>query len=183
MRPETPTASEGIGLRAPLHEQSAEKNDLVRKIRPWQYVVIFICACGIVIARRPDAIFNAQFFAEDGVNWFADAYNRGWWTALFIPNVGYYQTFARLAASFALLVPFSTAPLVLNSIAIAVQAIPVNLMLCTRSSEWGNLQTRAVLAALYLALPASVEIHAGITNSQWILALIALLLLVARVPR
>jgi hypothetical protein len=177
MEPHKSIATEDAGPRISFQEDSAENNSPIRSIQPWQYVLIFIFACGIVIARRPDAIFHAQFFAEDGAVWFADAYNQGWWTALFIAHVGYYQTFARLGAAVALLVPFSMAPLVLNLIAIAVRAVPVNLILSSRSAEWGNLRTRVVLAALYLALPNSLEVDAGITNSQWILALSALLLL------
>ena len=40
-------------------------------------VAVFLFACAVVIARRPDAVFHAQFFAEDGRIWFADAYNLG----------------------------------------------------------------------------------------------------------
>jgi len=143
---------------------------------------IFIFACIMVIARRPDAVFHAQFYAEDGRYWFANAYNLGWWHALLVTRGGYLQTFPRLGAAIALLVPFSIAPLVLNLIAIAVQAIPVNILLSARSAEWGNLRFRAVLAAFYLALPNTLEISAGITESQWILALCAFLLLVALRP-
>jgi hypothetical protein len=176
-------ATEGIRSRAPFQQHAVKQNVLAGKIQPWQYVVIFLFACGVVIARRPDAIFHAQFFAEDGTVWFADAYNQGWWTAFFIAHAGYYHTFPRLGAAFALLVPFSMAPLALNCIAIGLQAVPVNLMLSTRSAEWGGLRTRVVLAALYLALPNTREINAGITDSQWVLALSAFLLLVASVPR
>lgn len=50
----------------------------------------------IVISRRPDAVTNAQFWAEDGKYWFAAAYNHGAqalppgvtaWTALTTSNV------------------------------------------------------------------------------------------------
>src|SRR5438552_16115464 len=41
------------------------------------HVVILIAAFLIVFSRRPDAILNAQFFAEDGPRWYADAYQFG----------------------------------------------------------------------------------------------------------
>ena len=41
-----------------------------------------------------------------------------------------------LAAALALLVPLASAPLVTNLIALAFQALPVNLLLSHRSSEW-----------------------------------------------
>jgi hypothetical protein len=146
-------------------------------------VAIFLFACAVIVARRPDAIFNAQFFAEDGRFWFADAYNLGWLHALFLPRGGYLQTFPRLGAALALLVPFVFAPLVLNVIAIAVQALPVNLLLSSRSAAWGGLRFRAILAVIYLVLPNNEEMSGGITESQWILALCAFMLLVASPPR
>jgi hypothetical protein len=152
-------------------------------LRPWQLAAAFMLACFILISRRPDAIFHAQFWAEDGSAWFADAYNLGWWQALLHAKDGYFQTFPRLGASLALLVPLSLAPLVLNLIATAAQALPVNLMLSSRSSAWGSLRFRALLAAVYLALPNSTELSATITNSQWILTLCVFLLLAASTPK
>ena len=153
------------------------------EVRAWQHGAAFLFACAILFARRPDAILNPQFRAEDGRVWFADAYNLGWWPALFQAHTGYFQTLPRLGASLALLVPLALAPLVLNLIAIAVQALPVNLLLSSRSHAWGNLRFRALLAGLYLALPNCAELSCGITESQWLLAFCAFLLLVASTPR
>jgi hypothetical protein len=152
-------------------------------LQPWQQVAIFLFACAIVISRRPDAVFHPQFFAEDGHIWFADAYNYGWFAALFRTQDGYLQTLPRLGAALALLVPLSFVPLTLNLICIVIQALPANLLLLTRSSAWGNLRTRALLAAIYLALPNCFELSFGITESQWPFALCAFLLLVAGVPQ
>ena len=150
---------------------------------PWQHGAAFLLACAILISRRPDAILHAQFFAEDGHVWYADAYNFGWWHALFQAHTGYYQTLPRLGASFALLVPLAFAPLVLNLIAIAVMAMPVNILLSSRSVAWGSLRSRALLAGVFLVLPNCTEISYGITESQWLLALSAFLILVASTPR
>jgi hypothetical protein len=152
-------------------------------LRLWQHCAVFLLACALIVSRRPDAVFHAQFWAEDGRYFFADAYNVGWWAAIFRAYGGYFHALPRLGAAFALLVPFSLAPLVLNLIAIAAQALPVNLMLSARSSLWGSLRYRILLAAIYLALPNCNELFANITNSQCLLALSAFLLLVASTPR
>lgn len=152
-------------------------------LRPWQQIAIFLFACAVLVTRRPDAIFHAQFWAEDGHVWFADAYNFGGWTVLFRAQDGYFQALPRLAASLALLAPLTLAPLVLNLAAIAVQALPVNLLLCARSSAWGILRFRALLAGIYLALPNCREMDAIITSSQWLLTLSAFLLLAASTPK
>ncbi len=148
----------------------------------WQHGAVFLMACAVIVARRPDAIFHAQFWAEDGHVWFADAYNFGW-PALIGTYNGYFHAVPRLGASLALLVPLSLAPLVLNLIAIAIQALPVNLLLIARSSMWGSLGFRASMAVLYLVLPNSAEIRYGITESQWALALCAFLVVVSDAPK
>ena len=151
-------------------------------IRPWQHLPLFLLACAVLISRRPDAILHARFYAEDGHVWFADAYNLGWWGALFRAQDGYFQTFPRLAGALALLVPLTLAPLVLNLAALAVQALPVNLLLWSRGSAWGSLRFRFLLAAVYLALPNTREMILVVTSSQWVLALCAFLVLASSPP-
>lgn len=145
----------------------------------WQQGLVFLAACAVLVTRRPDAIFHAQFWAEDGHVFFADAYNLGWWTAIFRAYDGYFHLAPRLAASVALLVPLRMAPLTTNLIAIGIQALPVNLLLGARSAAWGSLRYRFWLSAIFLALPNCSEISFGITNSQWLIALSAFLLIVA----
>jgi hypothetical protein len=149
----------------------------------WQHGAVFVLACLLVISRRPDAVLHAQFCSEDGRNFFADAYNLGGWQALLHTYAGYLHTVPRMAAGLALLVPLTMAPLVTNVIAILVQAVPVNLLLCARSAAWGSLRYRALMAAAYLALADNAEVTFGITQANWILALGSILLLVAALPR
>jgi hypothetical protein len=149
----------------------------------WRGVAIYLLAFSVVIARRPDAVFHAQFYAEDGSIWFADAYNYGWWRVLFSPYEGYLHVVPRAAAAIALLVPLSRAALVENLIAIAIQALPVSLLLLSRSAPWGSFRFRTLLASLYLFLPNIREMVGTVTESQWIIGLIALLLLVALPPQ
>jgi hypothetical protein len=145
----------------------------------WQHAAIFLFACAVLVTRRPDAILDPQFWAEDGTIFFSQAYNLGWFHALFHAYAGYFHAIPRLAASLALLAPLSIAPLVTNLIAIGLWALPVNLLLSARSAAWGSLQYRGLLACSYLALPNCAEVGYGVTNSQWLVALSAFLLLVA----
>jgi hypothetical protein len=158
-----------------IHTQSKESHG----IRPWHHVVIFLLSCTVVVSRRPDAILHAQFYAEDGHVWFADAYNLGWWHALLRTWASCFQTMPRLGASLALLAPVVYAPFVLNLIAVAFQAFPANLLLSSRSAPWGSLRFRILLAILYLALPNTTEVNTGITDAQWPLALSAFLVIAA----
>jgi hypothetical protein len=169
-------------MRAGVHPQ-VERQPREYELKAWHHGVIFLLACAVIISRRPDAVLNAQFWAEDGHVFFADAYNFGWWHALFRTYAGYFHAFPRLGAALSLLAPLALAPLVLNLVAICVEVLPVSILLSSRSSAWGSLAFRSILAGAYLALPNSFEMHALITDSQWLLALAAFLLLVARKPR
>ncbi|MGD0632451.1 MAG: hypothetical protein ABR987_24265, partial [Terracidiphilus sp.] len=152
-------------------------------LKSWQHLAIFLFACAVQIARKPDAVLHAQFYGEDGHVWFADAYNLGWAPALLHTWSGYFQTFPRIAAAFALLLPLARVPMFFNLIAILVQALPVCLLLSSRSAGWGSLKFRAMLAGIYLLLPNSEQMSCGITESLWFLALCAFLVLVASAPK
>ncbi|MGA9966618.1 MAG: hypothetical protein WBQ10_15585 [Terriglobales bacterium] len=140
--------------------------------------IVFLISFLIVWSRRPDAILNAQFFAEDGAVFYRAAYEMGFRSFPVIYG-GYVHLLLRLVAMLALLVPFSLAPLVMNLCAIVVQILPVNIFLSSRFSYIG-LGVRLLGSFLYLALPNSYEIHANITNGQWHLTLAACLLLLAQ---
>ena len=91
----------------------------------------------------------------------------------------YLQTFPKLVAALALTVPLAYAPLLFNLIAIAVQALPAAYLLSLRLATIWSFRTRLLLALVCVGLPNSQEIHANITNSQWHLALLGLLIILA----
>jgi hypothetical protein len=141
------------------------------------HLLVFLTAAAIVVSRRPDALFNAQFFAEDGAVWFPDAYNFGF-RCLVLTNGGYLHTLTRLIALLSVLFPFIAAPVVMNLCALFVQVLPANLFLSDRFSQI-PMVWRLLWAFLYVALPDSFEIDANITTIQWHLALTACLVLFA----
>jgi len=145
------------------------------------HMIIFTVAALIVCSRRPDAVRNAQFWAEDGANWYADAYNLGL-RSLWMSQAGYLHTLARLIALLALLVPCSFAPLLINLSAIVVQVLPANVFL---SSRFSNLAfSRRLLASfVYLGLPNTFEINANLATIQWHMVLLARLVLLAQPPK
>lgn len=146
-------------------------------------VLVFLFFAAVVVSRRPDVLFNAQFWAEDGKIWYADAYNLGVILPFLHPAAGYFDTFPRLAALVGLLLPFGIVPLMFNCVAILFQVFPAQILLSSRCKEWGSVNARALFAFLYLALPNSQEMHANITNTQWRLALLVLMMLFARPSR
>ena len=157
--------------------------DAVTLISYWclrRAVLVFLFFAAVVVSRRPDVLSHAQFWAEDGKIWYADAYNLGALQPLLHPAAGYFVTFPRLVALVGLLLPMAAVPLMFNCVAIVFQVLPAQFLLSSRCSEWGSIHARALFAFLYLALPNSQEMHANITNTQWRLALLALMILFAR---
>lgn len=142
---------------------------------------LFVLCLLLLYSRRPDAVLNAQFYAEDGARWYRDAYELGW-RCLVIPETGYLQTVSRLIALFALLFPFASAPLVMNLFALSIQILPVNLFL-SRRFDGIPLFARLFGSLLYLGLPNSIEIHANTTNIQWHLGLVCVLIHLGKTPQ
>ena len=150
----------------------------------WRYqLAVFAIAFLAFVSRRPDALFHAQFFAEDGVYFFSDAYNDGWLRSLSLPLGGYYHTLPRIAGALAQFVPLRDAPLLMNLIGLTFQVLPINVLLSGRCSSWGPFGFRALLAFAYVALPSSYEVDASITEVQWHLAFLAFLVALASPPR
>ena len=138
---------------------------------------VFAATFLVFLSRRPDAILHAQFFAEDGKFWYADAYHLGW-RCLLMPESGYLHSLSRSIALLSLLVPLALAPLVMNLGALCVQILPVNFFLSNRFAAI-PLKLRLLGAFLYVALPNTFEIDANITTIQWHLALVAILFLLS----
>jgi hypothetical protein len=143
------------------------------------HLSVFLAGFGIIFSRRPDAILNAQFWAEDGQRWYADAYQFGL-RCLLIPDElgGYFHSVSRLSALTALIFPFSMAPLVMNLFAIAIQILPASIFLSSRFSNIA-LWKRLIAAFVYFALPNTYEVNANTTTIQWHLGLLACMVLLA----
>ena len=150
---------------------------------PLKRLLFAIAAFLLVFSRRPDALLRAQFWAEDGRVWYADAYNHGIAYSLLTPEAGYFQTFSRLVGIVSQAVPLSYAPLLYNLSAISLQVV-IAAFIASRRLERAIPQkpVRLLIAFVYLALPHAWEVFSNITNSQWHLALLAFLVIAAAPP-
>ena len=127
----------------------------------------------MIFSRRPDSVIHAQFFAEDGSWWYADAHDIGL-RSLLIPYRNYLVVVQRLAACLSLLVPLQRAPLVMNLIAIGIQALPSALLSSRRFAvAIPQVWMRIALGLFYVALPNIWGTMATVTNAQWHLAVLA----------
>src|SRR5215471_1172458 len=126
-----------MGLPATSQAHPLSVSSTVHRARYEQiafHAAIFLASLFILFLRRPDALLNAQFYAEDGARWFADAYHVGW-RCLFLPESGYLQTVSRLIGLFCQLFPFALVPLVMNLFALFFQILPINILLSERFAD------------------------------------------------
>jgi hypothetical protein len=143
----------------------------------------FAMAVVLTISRRPDALTHAQFWAEDGRLTFADVYNHGFLPTLLVPQSGYYQALPVIVSGLTRLLPLAWSPTFMNLVAIAVRALPVWLLLGARARTISpDIRVRALLAALYIALPGLPEADANIDNALWYLAVAAVIVLMLAPP-
>lgn len=135
-------------------------------------------AC-LIVARRPDALFHPQFWAEDGPIWYQDAYNDGVW-ALLHPHTGYLQTLSRLTALVAVQFPLAWGPTIYAVVALYFQVLPAFVLLSAHLDQdiqsWAG---RLALAYFYALVPNSYEWNMNVTNAQWHLALAAFLMIIS----
>lgn len=148
------------------------------------FLLVSLLFFAITVSRRPDAITNPQFYAEDGVLWYSESYNsKNTWEIFLDPKQGYLQTVSRLGAQVGLFFDIKDAPLFFNVLAISIQILPALFFLSVRfdkivPGKW----KRFVLSFLYLVLPATFETHANLTNAQWRMALLSFLIIIAKIP-
>ena len=143
-----------------------------------------LATIALIVSRRPDGIWNAQFWAEDGKIWYAQAYNEGALHALLLPAAGYLQSFSRLTAALSLAVDLRHAPLVFDVAAVLVQALPPLYLLSARYARLiPDLRLRMLAAPLLIGAPNSFEIQSNVTNAQTHLALLSLLIVLADAPQ
>lgn len=150
----------------------------MRRILKWPApVLIVLAALLIAFSHQPDRILRPQFWAEDGTVWFANAHESGARTFI-VPYAGYLNTLPRLIALMAQPLPLAAVPLIFNLIVLIFQILPAVFFLSPRFA-FLSLRLRLLLAFVYLGLPNSAEVSFGITNLQWHLALLAVMVILA----
>jgi hypothetical protein len=130
---------------------------------------IIIISIFLVIYRKQDSILNAQFFAEDGTYWFAQANNIGF-KSLFIPIAGYFQSNSRIIALISTYFDYAHTPIIFNFYALSVQILPIILLLSNRYKKI-SIQSKLFSIFIYIFLFNTSETYLNVTNAQWYLAI------------
>lgn len=141
---------------------------------------VLLAGLAICLARSPGVMLRPELWAEDGQVWFRSAYEQGWLRPLRTPHTGYFQSFPRVVADLGLLVPLGALPALFMGVAVVVQVLPALVLASARfAAVVPGRAARLAIAGAYLLLPNSQEVNANLTNAQWHLGLLALLVVLA----
>ncbi len=141
-----------------------------------------LCAA-LALTRRPETITQAQFWAEDGRYWYAQAYAHGW-SVLFATYSGYFVVIYRVVAEASMLLPLHVAPLFFNLVALGIQLLPIVLLMSNRMRSIIPSRLLALgLCVVYIGIPNATEVFANLTNIQWHLGIASFLVLIAYIPQ
>jgi len=141
-------------------------------------IALHFIVFGILLARRPEAVIKAQFWAEDGAIFFADQMRVGFWHAVLLPYSGYLHVVPRILAALLSGLRIFALPAAYGACSLPIAA------LCCAAFSWPRFRVFVSSDALRFvcclvmasALPAGGELIGSITNLQWFLAPLAMLI-------
>lgn len=148
------------------------------------FATLFVSICFLFILRRPDALLNPQFWAEDGKLLFQSQLIHGGLALAIQPYRGYFIMGTRLAAAFAGCFPIKFAPLIYNLAAIVIEGLACSLF----SLPWYAFLVRSRVLRTAVCIAAAGALYTeslvnNLCNTQWYLAVACLLLLFRQPPR
>ncbi len=147
--------------------------------RTHSYFFVLILSALIIFLRKSDSILNPQFWAEDGTVFFADQFNCGV-SSLIKPYVGYLHLVPRLIALLTHLTGAITfAPLIYNLSSFAITIFVISQVFSPRL----DLNGKPILALSLVLVPLrSSEVLLTITNLQWILSVLLVVVILKELP-
>lgn len=140
-----------------------------------------IAAAAILFIRKSDALLNPQFWAEDGSTFFAGHFHLGF-AAIYEPYAGYLHLTPRLIAFFTgIFTPYAYVPHVYNYCTLAAMLLVIGCCFSKRL-PFSVSQKCLMGLATVLMVQFSGEIYLNITNLQWFMAPLLILLALKAPP-
>ncbi|EFL7398813.1 glucosyl transferase [Escherichia coli] len=151
-------------------------------MRNWHKISIFILAFTLIWLRRIDILTNAQFWAEDAVFWYKDAYEQGFFSSLITPRNGYFQTVSTLIVGATTFINPIYAPLLSNFFGIIIRAIII-WFLFTDRFKFLSTTSKIFISVYLICMPGLDEVQANITNAHWYLSLYVAMIIISEEPK
>jgi len=145
---------------------------------------ILAASLAALASRAPNVLVWPRFFAEEGKFYYSHAFNYGFLEALRYVQIraGYLNLIENFAAAFASLVQLEYAPFVTTYVALAVQTVPLLVILFGDSSVFRGIAKKSAGCAIVVMAPSiSGEIWLTSVQSHIFLGLVSLLILLENV--
>jgi len=149
------------------------------RIANYKNIAFIFITIFILIVRKSDSLANPQLWAEDGVIFFAQQYEYGA-AAIFTPYAGYLHIVPRIIAALAnAFFSYANIPTVYNYTSLFITIIVVAHCFSPRL----QLPLKPLLAFSMVLVPQALnEVFLNITNLQWILCILLVLVLLKDAP-
>jgi len=116
-----------------------------RTDRLWALALLLLVS-GTIVSRCPELFSAPRFWAEEGEIYFAAAYRHGFWQALFLPHIGYFDIVPNVATALATLVPLEQAPMVTTLAALLCQMLVSAVVIFGNSPFWDSWPKKAIIS-------------------------------------
>ncbi len=138
-------------------------------------IVIFL----ILWLRRPDSLLNAQFWAEDGGVFFREQILFGFWGTLTRPYSGYLHVIPRIIAALMCQLPVRWVPLGFNAGTLLLESISCSAFFwpCYRRLIASDSLRAVCCLCAAASIVAGSELIGTLSNVQWYLCILSLLLI------
>ena len=140
----------------------------------WATALILVGLALLISVRMPEIIIKGRFWAEDGRDFFRNAWVMPPWRAIWTPDpgAGYINLVASAAAVAARwFLPLRFAPYLTIGVALFFQLMPPVLLLTARDVWLRDVRVRLAAVLLILLIPSSEEVWLASIESQYLLML------------
>lgn len=152
-------------------------NNAPKRLTIFTIICTLAMVCVISIIRKPSNIILPQFWAEDGCVFFAQARVLGW-MSLLQPHTTYFVLYQRAIAYLATFFPVSWSPAIYGYCSLfAVIGVATYCLLSRIPNQW-----KVPFALAITLVPNCWEIWLNLTNAQWTIAILLLILIIQDPP-
>ncbi len=149
-------------------------SDKFKEVALKYFIALVVITLNIV--RKPELLYQPRFFAEEGANFFQQAYNTSFVYNLLNPQFGYYTLYNVLATSLATVVNLEYAPLITTYAALIIQVI-ISIYVIWSDIPALNSQIKRYIVAMSFPLLCPGQIWLTTIGVQYWLTVLSFLIL------
>lgn len=152
---------------------------VIYRNKRWAFLTLLLFFVAIIASRMPELIYAPRFWAEEGRH-FETAFNRGFLEGLCYVywRAGYFNLITNIGTAFASLLPLRFSPFFTVYLSLAVQVLPIALVLIASGRLFDGFQRKAAWCLALLLIPTmKAEVWLNSINSQIFLGIAALVIL------